>query len=459
MKGLLRHLLVSACLLGPVLAASSLPAQEKASQDDLPPFKMVRSLQAMQDAAIGGDSASNEMQAFMLSAIDKRLRAADRTAFDDPRNVEAAMIYAMSGGNPQTLALLVSRDIDGRFDNRLTDALNHYLTGKTALVTEALSKAVDEYRDQRVGPYLYLVLANSISQYDPGNAVRHYDQARLLSPGTNIEEAALRRSLLLSVRGRLVQSSTGKAKGSSDARNPDKAFRYASVYMRRFPHSPYVSQVADLFVELLVGHDSAAARETTQEALHFLDPVRRREVYLRIARAAVIAGRQELTRFATDAAQALSPPGANVEEALTTLYSGLINVPSGDVLEAVKQLDAVPEEDLSPRDRALRDAARQVADNILRLPQAPAAPPQIEEKPVADAAPIADPAVSLEGTGSGASPFAAKPAATPAAAPASPASTIANAPDEPGADPEVAKFLKAGTSKLGEIDALLEDSQ
>src|SRR5689334_10649843 len=127
MKGRLRHLLVLACILGLHGAARAAAEQAPGAQEDLPPFKMVRSLQSMQDEAIGGDAASNDMQTFMLSAIDKRLRAVDRSAFDDPRNVEAAMIYAMSGGNPATLAYLAARDIDGRFDNRLTDALNHYL--------------------------------------------------------------------------------------------------------------------------------------------------------------------------------------------------------------------------------------------------------------------------------------------------------------------------------------------
>ncbi|URK88517.1 hypothetical protein LP421_15440 [Rhizobium sp. RCAM05350] len=97
----------------------------------------------------------------------------------------------MSGGNPETLSYLANHDIEGNFDTRVVDALSHYLAGKGGLMVENLAKAIPEYRNSRVGPYLYLVLGNATAQQSPARSLQYYDWARLTAPGTNIEEAAL----------------------------------------------------------------------------------------------------------------------------------------------------------------------------------------------------------------------------------------------------------------------------
>ncbi|MDP2734372.1 MAG: chemotaxis protein, partial [Hoeflea sp.] len=78
--------------------------------DALEPYKLIRSLQFVQDSVVQGDHPAMEMQRFLLDVIDKRLRQAEQQVFDDPRNVDAALIYAMSGGNPETLEILAVGD-------------------------------------------------------------------------------------------------------------------------------------------------------------------------------------------------------------------------------------------------------------------------------------------------------------------------------------------------------------
>ncbi len=116
---------------------------------------------------VAGDSSAGEMQRFMLSTIDERLRTADKSVFDDSRNVDAALIYAMSGGNPATLEYLMSRDVNGNFDNRVADVLRKYLNGKGLLVVNTLADIAKEYRDKKIGPYLSLVAANVMSAKNP----------------------------------------------------------------------------------------------------------------------------------------------------------------------------------------------------------------------------------------------------------------------------------------------------
>lgn len=159
------------------------PGVGHADDKDLAPYKMLRSLQFVQDSVVLGDHSAEEMQRFMLSTIDDRLRSADRSVFDDVRNVDAALVYTMSGGNPDTLEFLMARDVDGHFDNRVADVLRKYLSGKGLLIVKTLADTAKEYRDKKIGPYLSLVAANVMSAKDPKAALKLYDWARLTSPG------------------------------------------------------------------------------------------------------------------------------------------------------------------------------------------------------------------------------------------------------------------------------------
>lgn len=428
----IRTLLLCAC------AAGAIPATAAHAQgpEDLAPYKMLRSLQAIQDAIVLGDHSAAEMQRFMLAAIDKRLREADPTVFDDPRNVDAAFIYAMSGGNPETLSYLANHDIEGNFDTRVIDALSHYLAGKGGLMVESLAKAVPEYRNSRVGPYLYLVLGNATAQQNPAKSVQYYDWARLTSPGTNIEEAALRRSIALATRGGM----------------PDKGFAYSLSYARRFLTSPYASQFADVFVELAVANYNEKAEIKIQEILGFMDKPRQREVYLRIARRAAIGGMQELATLASTRAQDLSDAADAGPKALASLYSGLVGIPSKGILEAVKDISAIPEAELSPRDRALREAARVIAEEVLRAPN----PESLAQASVSNVKSDITMEESGVATGSGDSPFAT-PASEAALKAAQPNAVPQAASSEHGpADPVLDAFLSTGRSKLDEIDSLLK---
>src|SRR5438128_1029659 len=114
--------------LSVALAPIGLAAEK--NRDSLPPYKMVRALQTVQDSVISGNIDNIDMQRFLLEEMDKRLRSADPSIFDDTRNVDAALIYAMSGGNPATLDVLAERDVAGNFDTRVTSILRRYLNGR-----------------------------------------------------------------------------------------------------------------------------------------------------------------------------------------------------------------------------------------------------------------------------------------------------------------------------------------
>ena len=411
--------------------------------DDLAPYKMIRSLQYVQDSVVLGDHSAMEMQRFLLSTIDERLRTADPSIYADPRNVDAALVYAMSGGNPETLELLTRKDVAGHFDPRITDAVRIYLGGRGSTNAKTLAEIFPEYRNLAIGPYLALVSANSVLRKDPKLALNYFDWARLSAPGTIVEEAALRRSIHVAEQNGMV----------------DKGITYSSLYARRFLHSPYASQFADLFVRLAVENFEEIGEATIPEILSFMDRPRRREVYLRMARLSAISGKDRLATLAADRAQALSGEGEEVPKTLADLYSGLASISSSNVGEAMEKLIAIPDADLSAKDRALKEAARAVAEEVLRPPVMtgeadPSGQTVTEEPAVAtgSAEDIAeDERMSPTAVAAGAAQQSDGPEETAGQARGE------TSDRQSAADPAFDGYVASGRSKLDEIDKLLEE--
>ncbi|MBW6420739.1 chemotaxis protein [Rhizobium sp. XQZ8] len=421
LKGI-RRLLLAGLVVG---ASSAIPAlAQQQDRGDLAPYAMLRSLQFVQDSVVLGDHSAAEMQRYMLATIDQRLRTADPSIFEDPRNVDAALVYAMSGGNPATLEFLASRDVAGNFDNRVADALRKYLSGKGTLAAKTIADMAVEYRDEKIGPYLSLVSGNVAITKDPKGALVYYDWARLTAPGTIIEEAALRRSVAITVEANMVP----------------QALSYSTKYARRFIHSPYASQFADFFVQLTVAHFGEITEDNIDGALEFMDADRRREIFLRIARAATIAGKNELARLASAKAEELK--GSPTPAALAKLYGGMADIPTKDISTAMQAISNVPDEALSPRDRALRQAAKTIADQVVTLPTAESfaqekrsnMPNTVDAKPK-----VALPRNEIAGS----APAAEGPQAGTAAK----------------FDPAFQTYVDSGRSKLNAIDDMLKEER
>lgn len=335
-----------------------LAAGHAEAQSDLPPAKILRSLQFVQDSVVMGDHSARDMQKFLLSAFDTTLRTSDMSVFSDTKNADAALIYIMSGGNPATLNYLVAKDVQGYFDSRVVNVLQKYLSGRGGLVDKVVSDLIPEYRNNRLGPYLMLIAGNIAYTKDPAAALPFFDDARLSAPGTIIEEAALRRSIMATMQ----------------LKQPEKGMVYARKYAVRFLHSPYASQFADLFVSLAIDSFGPVTTKDIGEIAELMDAERAQEIYLRIARQASLQGKMELAQFAAEKANGIAEDtGDTTREPLSKLYSGLSDISGQDVLAAQEKLASIPESELSPRDLALRDAAKTIAEQIMQPPSLTAA--------------------------------------------------------------------------------------
>ncbi|TIT58211.1 MAG: chemotaxis protein MotC, partial [Mesorhizobium sp.] len=202
------------------------------AQDTLQPYQLVRSLQLVQDRIAAGDHAAMPMQAKLLEMTDARLRAADAEDFKDPKNFRALLVYGMSGGNPVTVEAAVSRAASDPRNLAVAKGVIGYLNGRPGEAIEALRPIDPMTQPSDLGAFLALVKGSLLATDQPAAALMLLDEAKLLSPGTLVEEAALRRSV-------------GIAVTQGDAAR----FALASTqYVERYLYSPYASQFADSFV-------------------------------------------------------------------------------------------------------------------------------------------------------------------------------------------------------------------
>ena len=115
--------------------------------------------------------------------------------------------------------------------------------------------------------------------------MRYLDDARLLSPGTIVEEAALRRQIAL-------LAAAGKA---------DRYEMLATQYLRRFPRSVYAGGFRQQFAVAIAAirmprEPGRLAR--LESMLGGVAQSDRREVYLTIAKEAIAKGKMEMAKFA-----------------------------------------------------------------------------------------------------------------------------------------------------------------
>jgi chemotaxis protein MotC len=350
-----------------VLLCACLPVAAQAA-DDIAPYKMVRSLQIVQDQIANGDHASLPMQQKLLELTDARFRSARKEDFDDPRNLSALLVWAMSGGNPTTVEVSLSRlDLEGE-DAVVGRGVLAYMRGQLVRAGEILDPIDPMARSDDTGAFIALVKGSILGGKFPASALRLMDQARLLAPGTLVEEAALRRSMPLVLT----------------MRRPERFLRLAEQYTRRFLRSPYASEFADAFVEGLVTFHDDITEKQIETIVSLMSPAQQEAIYLRLARRSTIKGQIDRSAFASEKARKTMVGTEQGADPRAMLYKAISSITSENIEEVLERLKDVDPGELSPRDRRLLLAARAIATEVLAPPDPPQQQPVRDEPSTAE---------------------------------------------------------------------------
>ena len=352
-----------ALLLGGL--AQPVAGAESAGIGPRPPFQLTRSLQALQDQMALGSHAAGAAQRALLVRIGDEFSKAPRSVWREPVNARAAIVYVLSGGWPHFLQRLIDGAALPEAETELARGAFAYAMGRRDEAWSRLGTVDARALPPSLGAHIALVQASLAMESDPRSAAGYLDTARLLAPGTLIEDAALRRELTV-------------ASGMADA---ERFMFLARQYIRRFSHSVYAANFLRAFPQLWVDLRLAADQESfgkLEATVAGLDPTSRRALYLALARHRLVAGDISLAGFAAAQAAPLSEAGSP-EAMRAALYGAAAQVVAGDPGAAVERLAAVDPSLLSAADAELRAAALSVADQVRHEPERAALPQDAAE--------------------------------------------------------------------------------
>ena len=159
------------------------------------PYELVRALQTVQDGIANGDTAAHGSHIALIRQIGEKFLAADPGVWSNPQNGQAVIIYLLSGGGPQVVRKLPRDKLN--VDERLFDGALAYVEGRQDEARELLKDVKPRTLPSGLGGQVALVQGALFARAEASLAIERLDDARLLLPGTLVEEAALRREILL----------------------------------------------------------------------------------------------------------------------------------------------------------------------------------------------------------------------------------------------------------------------
>ncbi len=317
------------------------------------PFELVRSLNALQDEIARGSSAAHAAQQTLMASISAELARVEPERWKDPRNQRAAVLYVLSGGDPRILRQLLGLGHQPGQNEDMAKGALAYAEGRNAEAAKHLAAVDARSLERGLAGAVALVQATLVAKTEPKKAMPLLDAARLLAPGTLVEEVALRRHiLLLPTVGQL-----------------DRLDQLLTRYVRQFGRSYYAS----VFWWQL-GAEIAAldrAEDPSRHAqlgaiLDLLDPDGRQQAYLAIAHEGIKRGKVRLARFAAGKAIEAVPAGSPGEQR-AKLYEAAALIVTDEHPRGLSDLAGIARDKLPEPDAVLLDAAIGVAQQIRRL--------------------------------------------------------------------------------------------
>lgn len=341
---MIRPLLCAALLMVSPLALAEPGPASRSSE----PYELVRALQAVQDGIANGDTAAHSSHIALIRQVGEKFLAADASVWSNPQNGQAVVIYLLSGGAPQLVRKLPRDKMS--VDSRLFDGALAYVEGRQDDARDLLKDIKPRTLPSGLGGQVALVQGALFARTEASLAIERLDDARLLLPGTLVEEAALRREILL----------------VGQAEDFDKFEFLTQAYVRHYRNSIYAGDFWQRFSSGLT--QSGLALDERRFAriaalLEQIDRASRLKLHLMIARNAMLRGLMQVTRLASERALALSAD-ASTERERARFFRGASRALTDEYDGGLAELKAIDRSKLPERDVPLLNATVQLALDI-----------------------------------------------------------------------------------------------
>lgn len=334
----------------PALAEAE-PAAAKQEKGAATPIELVRTLQAMQDQIAAGSTDAHIAQRALLTHIDSQLMQQDQNAWQESKNVRAAVVFVLSGGRPSILRKLASSGALEKKDEILVKGALAYVEGREAEAKRILNEVDIHLLPPILAGQIALVQSALIVRDDPAKAVALLDYVRLQLPGTLVEEAALRREIFV----------------VSQLKDVRKFEALSRQYLHRFRRSVYGGNFRQRFAAALTRLEFAKDEEKFSRLISMLselEPEGQRELYLLIARAAIDQGQTKAAILASEKAYEMAATD-KIGAARAKLYKAAASIVTVKGFESgFEELQKIDKSSLPPNDAILLDTALSTASQI-----------------------------------------------------------------------------------------------
>jgi chemotaxis protein MotC len=274
------------------------------------------------------------------------------------------------------LSKLLSSGVSLGIEDRLVKGALAYGERRDAEAISLLDGVDVESLDRSIGGHVALVRALLVAKSDPRKAIALLDRARIIAPGTIIEEAALRRQAILAAK----------------VGDLDSFEALSSQYFRRFESSIFERSFEHQFAEEVVSKRYAADAQRLpklEKMLRGLSQEQRRETCLSLAEEGIAVADVEIVRFAARLA-AMDAKARPLDATRMLLFEAAAAIVTPDYEQGRMALRLIDKSKLGVREEALLYAAIALADEISRQPLLP----QVAEQSDVPAEDQGDPASS-----------------------------------------------------------------
>lgn len=265
----------------PAVVEAPIPPLSVEPDDPPRPWRLIRTLQRLQAQMAQGSAAALKAQPDLVAELTRAFAQTDPALWKDRRNAAAALALLLSGGDP---APMRKRYDEGAFGDHaaLVAPGLAFAEGRIGAARELLDQMDEPRLGATIAAQAAMALGTLAAPDDPVRAHRLFDRARLLSPGTLIEETALRRQIRL----------------AEDRMEATRFLTLAHQYARRYGASVYAGAFherlpAALARFALQGKDDDLA--PFERLFAVLPETERAPSTLAIARAALARGRFALS--------------------------------------------------------------------------------------------------------------------------------------------------------------------
>lgn len=313
------------------------------------PIEIVRALQLLHDnVVVNAPNAAENLQKSLYEA-GREMLSFSPAIWNDKNNLYALMTYLFIGGNPNIVREIIKEIPQLPISQKIINGSLAYVYRDTSVFLESFDD--DFFLDETIPMDLRLAVCLGTSledSLDQKKALERLDWVRLSTPGSLLEESAIRREILL------LHSKSDK-----------KLFRLLTHdYVSRFSKSPYAKIFWRSFAISMIRMAPSLTNKEIDDNLQYVYKDLKYVILCQIARSFLLSDNLVRSHAISEEAIKLALQ-ENFPSDTARFYYAASSIGSSQLLRAKDILDTININNLLERDRALFLASLILEKNIL----------------------------------------------------------------------------------------------